>query len=34
MEGIKAQKLLDQQADVIKIHRYIGDPGIKGAYYE
>jgi hypothetical protein len=30
----KAQKLFDRQAGVIKIHRSVRVPGVKGAYYE
>jgi hypothetical protein len=30
----KAQKLLDQQSDFIKIHRSVRGPGVKGAYYQ
>jgi hypothetical protein len=30
----KPQKLLDRQADFIKIHRYFRVPCVKGAYYE
>jgi hypothetical protein len=30
----KAQKLFNQQADFIKIHRSVRVPGVKGAYYE
>jgi hypothetical protein len=30
----KAQKLFDQKAESIKIHRSIQVPGVKGAYYE
>jgi hypothetical protein len=30
----KAQKLFDQQADFIKIHRSVRLPGVKGAYYK
>jgi hypothetical protein len=30
----KSQKLFDQQADFIKIHRSVRVPGVKGAYYE
>jgi hypothetical protein len=30
----KAQKLLDRQADVIKIHISVRIPGVKGAYYD
>jgi hypothetical protein len=30
----KAQKLIDRQADFIKIHKSVRVPGVKGAYYE
>jgi hypothetical protein len=30
----KAQKIFDQKADFIKIHRFVRVPDVKGAYYE